>query len=156
MNWTIQRKLYSLLAVLAILLTILGAVTYERFQRNARIEDELNTAARIEKVAANMERSMLEARRREKDFFARQGDSKYRDLVQKEVDFFHKGSAELSQLAAGTIQTDQRLSAALAGLDDIAKEYGTTFQKAADTYHERGLPETGAIGRLRRAAHELN
>ena len=155
MNWTIQRKLYAMLGILAILLAILGAITYERFQRNARIEDELNNAARIEKLAAGMERSMLEARRREKDFFARSGEAKYRELVQKEIDTFHKQSAELLQLAAGTVHANERLSGALSGLDDIAKEYAVAFQKAADTFYERGLPETGAQGRLRKAAHEL-
>jgi methyl-accepting chemotaxis protein len=53
------------------------------------------------------------------------------------------------------MHADERLSSALSGLDDIAKEYGATFQKAADTFLERGLPETGAQGRLRKAAHEL-
>ena len=70
MNWTIQRKLYAMVAALSVLLVMLGALTYERFGRTAEIEDELNAAHRIEVLSSEMQRSILEARRREKDFFA--------------------------------------------------------------------------------------
>lgn len=154
MNWTIQRKLYAMVAALSALLVLLGALTYERFGRTAEIEDELNAAHRVEVLSSEMQRGILEARRREKDFFAREGDAKYKDLVAKEGAAFLKTSAELKQLIARN-RAEARAATALASLDDDMKEYLGAFEKAASTFHERGLPDTGAQGRMRKAAHEI-
>jgi methyl-accepting chemotaxis protein len=154
MNWTIQRKLYAMVAALSVMLVLLGALTYERFGRTAEIEDELNAAHRIEALASEMQRSILEARRREKDFFARQGDAKYRELVAKEGAAFLKTSGELKQLVVRN-RSDARAVTALASVDDDMKEYLAAFEKASAAFHERGLPDTGAQGRMRKAAHEI-
>src|SRR5262245_51073187 len=129
MNWTIQRKLYAMVAALSALLLLLGALTYERFGRTAEIEDELNSAHRIEILSSEMQRSMLEARRREKDFFARQGDMKYRELVAKEGAAFIKIGTELKQLVARH-RAEARAVTGLASLDDDMKEYLAAFEKA--------------------------
>src|SRR5262245_17931108 len=106
MTWTIQRKLYTMIAVLAVLLAGPGAVTYERFERNAAIEDEVVAAHHAELAAAEIRRGILEARRREKDFFVRQGDQKYRDQVKKEVDGVLKTAQTLRQAAVGRAHLD--------------------------------------------------
>jgi methyl-accepting chemotaxis protein len=155
MNWTIQKKLYAMVAALSVLLLLLGGITYERFGRTAEIEDELNTAHRIEGLSSEMERGILEARRREKDFFARQGEAKYRELVAKEGAAFLKTSADLKQLIQHTGRVEGRSVASFASIDDDMREYLSAFEKAADTFHERGLPDTGAQGRMRKAAHEI-
>src|SRR5580765_3795930 len=127
MNWTIQRKLYAMVGALSVLLVLLGALTYERFGRTAEIEDELNAAHRIEVLSSEMQRSILEARRREKDFFARQGDARYKDLVAKEGAGFLKTSAELKQLILRN-RADGRAVTGFASLDDDMKEYLGAFE----------------------------
>lgn len=156
MNFTIKRKLYSMICVLALSLAALAAVTYERFGRTAQIEDELNVAHRMEVLASDMERSLLEARRREKDFFAREGEEQYSDIVAQQGVRFLKASAELRQLAAAhTKLTDDRTEGALAELDDLMKQYESTFTTVEQVFHERGLPDTGIQRRMRDAAHEI-
>jgi len=156
MGWTIQRKLYVMVSVLSALLVVLGGITYERFGRTAEIEDELIAAHHAEALASEMERTLLEARRREKDFFARQGEARDRELVSKEGAAFLKASTDLKQLVSrGGRLADGRTGATLTNVDEDMKEYLTTFDKAAETFHERGLPDTGAQGRMRKAAHEI-
>jgi methyl-accepting chemotaxis protein len=156
MRWTIRRKLYSMLAVIAALLAVLGGVTYERFGRTAEIEDELNRAHRMEVVAVDMERTLLEARRREKDFLLRDGDNQYKEIVEKEGQAFLKASAELRALSLrmGRDSSDQR-ELSLTEVDDGMKEYLSAFAKGVEAFHEHGLADTGAQGRMRKAAHEL-
>ncbi len=153
MRWTIRTKLYAMVVVLAVLLAGLGGITYERFGRTAQIEDELNQAHRIENLSSDMNQALLEARRREKDFLLREGDAKYRDMVAKVGEKFLKDAAELRS-AAGKLN-DQRQTAGLAALEEGMKDYLATFEKVSVAFHEKGLPETGAQGRMRKAAHDL-
>ncbi len=156
MRWTIQRKLYAMLFVLALLLAGLAGVTYERFGRTEDIEDQLNEAHRIEMLSADMVRTLLEARRREKDFFLRDGDNQYRELVAKSAESFLKTSTELKVLAArNKVALGEQAESALGEVDDAMKEYAAAFEKGAVTFQERGLAETGAQGRMRKAAHEI-
>src|SRR5262245_19664066 len=155
MRWTIRTKLYAMVVVLAVLLGGLGAITYERFGRTAQIEDELNQAHRIENLSAQMNEALLEARRREKDFLLREGDAKYHDMVVKAGERFAKDAAELRATAAKLPHSDQRQTAHLRGIEDGMKEYLAAFDQMAAAFHEKGLPETGAQGRMRKAAHDL-
>ncbi|HVJ17906.1 MAG TPA: methyl-accepting chemotaxis protein [Polyangiaceae bacterium] len=155
MRWTIRTKLYAMVVVLAVLLGGLGAITYERFGRTAQIEDELNQAHRIENLSALMNEALLEARRREKDFLLREGDAKYRDMVVKAGERFLKDASELRATAGRLQHVDQRQTAGLGAIEEGMKDYLATFDKAATVFHEKGLPETGAQGRMRKAAHDL-
>lgn len=156
MNWTIKRKLYSMIVALAAMLLALGAVTYERFGKTAQIEDELNAAHHSEMLASEMERNLLEARRREKDFFGRAGDRKYADLLEKHGAAFLKSSAELrALLASSNAAAAQGVQASSVEIDDEMKDYLGNFRKAAELLAERGEPDTGAQGRMRKAAHEI-
>lgn len=154
MRWTIRTKLYAMVVVLAVLLAGLGAITYERFGRTAQIEDELNQAHRIENLSSAMNEALLEARRREKDFLLREGDAKYREMVAKVGEKFLKDAAEL-RAAVGKLDERRQNTTGLAAIEEGMKDYRATFDKVSSAFHEKGLPETGAQGRMRKAAHDL-
>src|SRR6185369_12025941 len=109
---------------------------------------------RAEMLTSEMERSILEARRREKDFFNRSGDNQYKEMVEKHGAAFLKASGELRTLLA-TRKALEGTQISTSELDEDMKSYLATFVRSAEVFHERGLPDTGAQGRMRKAAHEI-
>ncbi|HEV8245840.1 MAG TPA: methyl-accepting chemotaxis protein, partial [Polyangiaceae bacterium] len=101
-------------------------------------------------------RTLLEARRREKDFFLRDGDNQYRELVVKHGETFLKTSAELKPLASkNKLLLGDQQDLALNDVDDAMHEYLAAFDKAAAAFSDRGLEDSGAQGRMRKAARDL-
>ena len=152
MRWTIRGKLYSTLMVLATMMIALAIITYERFNRTALIEDELKQSYKGQLLAGELQVALLEARRAEKDFIAHGGDEKNLRSLNAASTRFQRG---LKELTAVTASADAGNSRELEGVSAAFARYVSTFEKTSRALGERGQSETGAQGRLRKAAHDI-
>ena len=159
MRWTIRTKLYAMVVVLASAPGGLGAITYERFGRTAQIEDELNHAHHIENLSSFMNESLLEARRREKDFLLREGDAKYRDMVaikaRREVPQ-GRGRAARSLPSGSSTTTSARPSDLASELEDGMKDYLGDLRQGGHRLSREGAARDGRAGpHAQGGAHDL-
>jgi len=131
-NLKIKSKIYSLAGLLIILsLVIIGL-------------SELRSNAQNEVITANnIDNYMLQARRSEKDFFARK-DMKYAQKVKAAYQNILKLTSESSE------------NEEIKEIENAINNYYTNFQKSIQIENELGLDEnSGLQGKLRDAVHTV-
>lgn len=152
MKWPLRKKLYLAFGVLIGMMSLVELVTHLRIQQ---VEQEQARQMRYAQVTVHQEEMMtalLQARRHEKDFFARQGDEKYEKLVaQRAIEFRERGQAARALLGEG----DDGLTRSLLMAEQRYAEYKAAFDRAAALFKRRGTADTGLQAEFRDLAQTV-
>lgn len=168
-SFTISRKLLIAFGLMfGISLIAVGTGQYGLNNVQTIYEETLSGGIAMQVAADRLDISLLEARRREKDFLLRwqeQGfDVAYQNYVVANHDHIADmktelnalatlsyviESAELSDYSKGQYQAD------LAELASLIDGYKITYTNTVDLLGQRGYVDTGLEGELRDAAHKI-
>src|SRR5687767_14694870 len=96
MRWTIRRKLLATFGTLVAFVAILGGVAYDRIDAVGTLGQDIAHHDRTAFLATQMKVELLEARRREKDFFLRDADPVYLREHAEHVTAFMTASSQLA------------------------------------------------------------
>jgi methyl-accepting chemotaxis protein len=151
---SLKTKLALIFSLVALSLGVLVAIQIVSSLRSQRAyETILHTQVEQRIHALEIEATMLNARRAEKDFLARR-DPKYIDAVKGHVAVILETAEELSEHSSEAGDT-----AIAADADDISSsivEYQASFLVVSDAWIAKGLDEdSGLQGDFRADAHEL-
>lgn len=152
MSWSLKKKLYAAFGSIIFLVAVLGAVVFLRMREADRLSTEEARYHQVALDAQHLYTLMIQARRHEKDFFARGGDVKSEQL--------HKDNSAEFQKVMGAIRadlssSDDGLAKRLDGVAEGFAKYLGLFSEAVDTFRKRGQPDSGLQLEYRNAAHEI-
>jgi len=127
-NWALRKKLFAAFGVIVALVAVVGGTTYFGIGEVERLQTEQRIYQDVAMSAERMFAALLQARRHEKDFFARHGDEKYLKLhAQRGQEFMALEKHVREELDEYDPELLQTLSAATKGYED----YQVTFTDAA-------------------------
>lgn len=152
MNWTVKAKLQTAFGALIVLMAALSALSWSRMEQAQTLEERQLNYAEAAKHAQQLETTMLQSRRAEKDFFARNGDPKY-IKAQKELQTTFTNIANEMRQHLKAEQTD--LVNRLKSLETNYSEYHSAFAESARLFQERGNHDSGLYGEFRSAARDV-
>jgi len=145
----IGTKILSIAGVALIGFAAIFATLLITDSMRSRVDTQRDAALSEYMTVQNIAEDFLNARRREKDF-----------LLRKDKTFADK-HAEVSSKILGEIKAlkpsvDQQDADALEKLQSLYEDYDARFKSAADDTLTMGLtPDTGLLGKLRSAVHEI-
>ena len=153
-NQGMGRKLglgFGLIGVIFVLCIGLEQVTL--FSAQKKYESLFTETQAMKAYAMQIDVSMLESRRAEKDFLARQ-DLKYADKVKKAMGDIKKDAADWARIESKSGHAED-----IAQVNKIiqhADEYFKAFTEVVEAWKVKGLDEkSGLQGEFRKAAHSL-
>jgi len=145
---TIQQKLTGLTAIIAIVLALIGTVTYSSFNK---IESLHNNLAK----AKQLEENMLRLRKAEKDFLQREltNNDYFETEKSKYLDIFHQ-TISYNEQVIGELKNDKYikdydLDELLDTLNTDFTQYGNYFDNLVRSLTDRGYQNHGRIGKMR-------
>ncbi len=151
-NWALKKKLFAAFGAIIALVAVLGGTTYFGIGEVERLSREQRAYQEVALDAQKLETTLIQARRHEKDFFARYGAEKYLEQhAQRRNEF-----AALEKRIRGTLKEEDRellkkLNASVKGFED----YRAAFKSASDAFRTRGNHDTGLQAKFRDAAHNV-
>ncbi|MDF1531812.1 MAG: methyl-accepting chemotaxis protein [ANME-2 cluster archaeon] len=150
-NMPIGRKLFAGFGIVVLFFIIIGYVGVNGFNMaGTNMEIIANTHAELLKESSSMEIAMLQARRSEKDFFARL-DTSYIAKVNTQVDTIVEDAQSIQQLDITNRQREDAKE-----IESLVKEYRVLFNEVTDLHIQRGLTvDSGILGDARTATHEV-
>lgn len=143
-NFSIKQKLItmSVVALLGVLLMVVLRFTFA---------DKLASMSSTSKTVLEMNNLMLQLRRNEKDFLAR-NDPKYQEQFQQNYQSLLNTNENLKQLLVAIGYSDLQAANQLVS---VFTEYNQSFKALASIKQELGLtPTSGLYGSLREAVHQ--
>ena len=143
-NFTIKQKLLamSLVALVSVVLMVLLKIN---------VVSKVDTANKTLQATTQINTMMLQLRRNEKDFFAR-NDMKYAERFETNYQQLTLMTNELIDLIAEIEFEDK---GAASDLTKVFQGYQDEFSKVVALKNKKGLtPKTGAYGSLRAAVHD--
>jgi methyl-accepting chemotaxis protein len=159
--WTIGRKLAAGFAAVIFLSIILGVAGLYAINRvKTTVDRTIAIDARSEALARMIEISMLEARRREKDFFLRykalgveEAKAEYVPQVRAQVEAIHRHIDEGVALTQSQGRGEE--VALYRQLGQLVDSYETDFLQAVSLIEQRGHADTGLEGEARNKIREI-
>jgi methyl-accepting chemotaxis protein len=152
MNWPLKKKLYVSFGVIVALVVALGVVVHLYLGDARQLVREQQRYQGVALLAQSSYTTLLQARRNEKDFFARDADPKFLALHQQHVTEFVAGMASLR--AELTSKDDEYVSGVISA-ETAFKHYETAFASSVRALERRGTPESGLQLEFRNAAHSV-
>lgn len=153
-NWKVSTKLFSGFGiVLALLLVIIAVYFFALTGTVDRYNTLLHREIALREMAVNVNRSLQECRRQEKNFLMRL-DKQYLDKFEKNFNLLKQRSQELTGLAEKAGQAE--LSRSAADIIQLGGKYGDSFRILAASLVKKGLDhQTGLQGEFRNHAQLL-
>lgn len=154
MKWTLKKKLFlgfSITPVFLLLIEQTGTYLVQDItsRYNSLITDDYGIVQSVDRVNY----FMLQARRSEKDFLAR-NELTYVEKVDTAIAGLQTEANKI--LEHGRKENDRVLMDSSQTLNDLSGQYSTQFHQLVDAWTRRGLDhESGLQGSFRNAAHEL-
>ncbi|HEY3322802.1 MAG TPA: methyl-accepting chemotaxis protein [Planctomycetota bacterium] len=140
-------------ALTLLLLCVAGIFWYSLRETRQAYQSLLDVEVQLQIHAGDVAKSMLECRRNEKDFLMRL-ETKYVDEHRKSLAAMNSAAQDVTRLAESAQNRDWADLARKITAE--SKAYETCFAETVAAQQARGLTrETGAIGKLREAAHAL-
>ncbi|PLX90954.1 MAG: hypothetical protein C0620_12695 [Desulfuromonas sp.] len=148
----ISTKLMLGFGTIVLFLVVLGATgIYQLRSVNRGYRVDVMTEMMIKDCAREMETDILQIRRSEKDFLARQ-DMKYVERAQRYLSEALDDIGELKEL-----EDDEHLQAELDKVAGQINRYAVLFEQISQLSQQRGLePSQGLQGSFRQQAHDLS
>lgn len=161
---SIGSKLRRGLGVLFLLVLVTGGVSLLGLLRvEAELESAIDHGLEIERLANRVETSLLQARRREKDFLLRWRTEGVEQARENYVAKHAESVAEVLNLADAMQANIEEHGATqathlLGHLDGLRRELGTyqvEFSQLVELIQIVGVKDTGVVGEFRTAIHKL-
>ncbi|MGE5477161.1 MAG: methyl-accepting chemotaxis protein [Bacteroidales bacterium] len=128
---------------------VVASVIFLSASAQSRLDQTAREAVALKDDAGALAFSLLDARRREKDFLAKRSD----DMVAAHAASLHKARSHLDAIAAAG-QTEE--ANAVAAIRPLIDTYAATFASTVELQRTIGYSENdGLMGRLRRSVHEV-
>lgn len=150
MQWNIRTKLFAAFGTLILFVTLLGAISYDRVDSVGSLGRQIAQRDRVAYLSAQLQISLLECRRSEKDFFLRAADPQYLRLHETHAATFLSTARTLKTLVPEE-ETRESVQQAI----DAFGRYVSVFQTAAAARIERGNVNDGKMGAMRRAVQSV-
>ncbi len=153
-NITIRQKLIGLIAAIALVLLIIGTMTYLSFNKVETLHQHLANAKQIQQ-------NMLTMRKAEKDFMLREltNYNYFKTEQSPYLDAFHKVKNDnqeiIAELEESSYIREYKLHENLETLKADFEEYEKHFDNLVQLLTERGLKDYGRIGEMRTAVKTL-
>ncbi len=153
-NWKVSTKLNSGFGiVLTLLLVIIGIYYFTLTEAVERFSALLHCEIALRETTLNVNRSLLECRRQEKNFLIRH-DKQYLDKFEKDFSLLKQHSQELAGLTEKAGR--EELGRAAGAIIQLGEKYSESFRNLAAALVKKGLDhQTGLQGEFRGHAQQL-
>ncbi len=158
-NFKIRHKLFGGFFVILFLATVMGWVAWSGMSTTSEhLDYYVDVIGQLGRLNEHSQASLLQARRREKDYMLRfkevgfeEARTKYVSVVVDEIARVKQNLTEIEKIAPPDLAIQNDVDAMLTAVDT----YETEFLKTVDLLEEKGHQNTGVIGQFRDKVHEI-